>query len=850
MAANSTTERTIKTKLDASGGASVSREAKQAERALKSLQRTAEENQKSFVRSADAGSSRVLGALGAVTKGMFAVGSAASSAQGLVGAAGALATLSGVALAVPGALLVGASAVGVMNLALMGFSDAVTAKDAKAWTEATKDMAPAAVDTARAIRDQNKNFTELRRTVQGGFFEGFDGDVRSLAEKYFPLLNKETGAIAGNLNKMGREVSKALFEPQSVAEVEKILRATDDTLIALRPAAANFLRGLLNLGGVGAQRTVALGKAVTDLSTRFEKMVDEGVKSGKINKLIDDGIKTAKQFGQVGVNVGQIWTTVWSGLSTGGGDFLGRIVKSTQAVEDFLHSAEGQSALRELGLTLSTVSEVASGIFNTAIRQVAPIVREIAPAAREVAVAVGDFLVNAFETAGPIIKDVATFLSDNKEAVGELVPIILGLAVAYKGLRVAQDIRGWVEGAVIALDNFGKKADIVGEKIGDGKSGKGLAGRLGGLRAVAGVAAIGTAAVALDELNTSAAGAEEKLSVTDDALHNVVGAGKEVASLNFRGIFQELKDEWQQMIDFGNKAKNDAARNRVSGIKVKVEADTFAAQLDLNKLMNAINKSSGTVNINGNDNPAAFALRRVLEEIKQGKETVTINGQSVPAQDALRQIIDQINLGTGTVDMNGNTVPAGAALTEVLRRIGASTADVNVGANTSAAQGVINSFIQRNDGRTVQIYTSVLGSGGLASAGRLAGGGRPFFSGPVTGPGSGTSDTAGLFALSNGEHVLRDAEVRAAGGHAAIFAWRRSLMSGVRGLADGGVPTYLTRSMPQSMGASVNVSTTSAAPEVKVFLGSREITDVVRTELEYHDRQKRRTAATGPGGAW
>lgn len=41
----------------------------------------------------------------------------------------------------------------------------------------------------------------------------------------------------------------------------------------------------------------------------------------------------------------------------------------------------------------------------------------------------------------------------------------------------------------------------------------------------------------------------------------------------------------------------------------------------------------------------------------------------------------------------------------------------------STAQGMIDGFIRMNNGRTIQIYTSVLGSGGLASAGRLATGG-------------------------------------------------------------------------------------------------------------------------------
>jgi len=66
----------------------------------------------------------------------------------------------------------------------------------------------------------------------------------------------------------------------------------------------------------------------------------------------------------------------------------------------------------------------------------------------------------------------------------------------------------------------------------------------------------------------------------------------------------------------------------------------------------------------------------------------------------------------------------------------------------------------------------------LAAPGRADGG-------AISGPGTGTSDTAGLFRLSNGEHVLTAADVAAAGGQGAIYAWRQSLHSS-RGYADGG----------------------------------------------------------------
>jgi hypothetical protein len=56
--------------------------------------------------------------------------------------------------------------------------------------------------------------------------------------------------------------------------------------------------------------------------------------------------------------------------------------------------------------------------------------------------------------------------------------------------------------------------------------------------------------------------------------------------------------------------------------------------------------------------------------------------------------------------------------------------------------------------------------------------GRMAFGGPVHGPGTGTSDEAGLFRLSNGEHVLTAKQVDAAGGHNAVMAMFAGMAQG------------------------------------------------------------------------
>ncbi|WP_041560282.1 transglycosylase SLT domain-containing protein [Nocardia farcinica] len=64
--------------------------------------------------------------------------------------------------------------------------------------------------------------------------------------------------------------------------------------------------------------------------------------------------------------------------------------------------------------------------------------------------------------------------------------------------------------------------------------------------------------------------------------------------------------------------------------------------------------------------------------------------------------------------------------------------------------------------------------------------------GPVHGPGNGRDDKAGLYRLSRGEHVWTADEVRAAGGHEAMYRMRRTVLKGggTQAKPDGPLPGY------------------------------------------------------------
>jgi TP901 family phage tail tape measure protein len=82
---------------------------------------------------------------------------------------------------------------------------------------------------------------------------------------------------------------------------------------------------------------------------------------------------------------------------------------------------------------------------------------------------------------------------------------------------------------------------------------------------------------------------------------------------------------------------------------------------------------------------------------------------------------------------------------------------------------------------------------GAASGGRAYGG-------EISGPGGPTDDSAGLYRLSDGEHVLTAADVDAMGGQHAVYAFRDALHSGGGGGA--GPAVYLTQNIYPTPGMS------------------------------------------------
>lgn len=186
----------------------------------------------------------------------------------------------------------------------------------------------------------------------------------------------------------------------------------------------------------------------------------------------------------------------------------------------------------------------------------------------------------------------------------------------------------------------------------------------------------------------------------------------------------------------------------------------------------------------------------------------------------------------------------------------ATTITVNTSEATSAVvrlQEQINSM----RGNTLKIGIRYVEEdkpgGGTSFAGGITQGAAT--GGAIYGPGSGTSDTAGVWRLSNGEHVWTAAEVNALGGQEEMYRLRAMVASGqLGGFATGGeVNRYGTPgSAPIDLSRYASAATTSGNGESRsithhspVIVERMEVADY--TDFRAQEEKERRMHKVGGG---
>lgn len=416
----------------------------------------------------------VVGRLAQLSTGLMKVsaggGAAAVGLGQTVGAVGALVSalgpLSGLTGVAAGGLGVLAAANVTVKAGLLGMAAAVKVvhdQDPEALAESMRGMAPAGRDFASAYAGVSAEFGKARLDVQQRLFAGLGTEVTQLGQTALPMLRDRMGGVSDALNVGAKDFAGYLQSAEATSRVGAIFNNTERAIRNTSPAATDLTAILLDVGSVGSAVFADMTEGLGVTTAGWRNMIAEARATGQLRDWMDQAVVTVRTLGDVAGNVGGTVGGIFRAGQEEHVDFLARMQQGTQAVEDFVNSAEGQTALRAFfDETQGAVDELMPGLgnlgaaageavsrfgetdglirFGSAGREVLDTTSELVPALGTLG---GETLGVLSDAAGNVatgLAPVASLLGDVLDAAGPVAPAVTAMVVAFVGARVVQGI--------------------------------------------------------------------------------------------------------------------------------------------------------------------------------------------------------------------------------------------------------------------------------------------------------------------------------------------------------------------------------------------------------------------------
>lgn len=467
-----------------------------AEAEAEKLRRTLSGKKITFKATVDKSLGATLSALGSVaglaktTLAVAALAAAAGSAVSAVGGLGAaLVTMSGALLLLPALGAAGAAGLAALVVGFQGFGDALKAMgDPAKFDEALRNLAPAAADTARALKELGPAARDLRLDVQARLFAGVGEQVRILGTTWLPVLRTGLAGLAGEANTAFLGVSRVLQTPQSLSDAGTLFANLRAAFAELAQAAGPVVAALRDIGTVGSQFLPGLVAGAGAAAQRFAGFIAQARQTGQLQQVISSGLSALGDLFTILGNVGSLVVSIFGAASGSGVSFLATLKELTGQAAAFVQSAQGMTALRqifsgigavisalgpllgevarvvattlapaiaELGPQLArafsalqpaieplgralaalapvvgTVAEMFAGVLAEAIAALAPVVVELAPVLRQIATVLGQALMTAIRAIAPVLPQIAAAFGQIALALVPLIPPLLKIITA------------------------------------------------------------------------------------------------------------------------------------------------------------------------------------------------------------------------------------------------------------------------------------------------------------------------------------------------------------------------------------------------------------------------------------
>ena len=369
------------------------------------------------------------------------IGAAAGAATGqLLGLVGVLAQTSGAIFAVPAAIGVAVAAIGTLKLATSGFGDvlkAATSGDLAKFDKAVEGLSPVAQRLAGELRAVVPVLTGLKNSAQDAFSTQLIGQIAATSAVLTGPLTAGLTGVASEWGNVVKGIMGFVRESATVSAITSVLTATKSVISGVGVGLQPILAGFRDLSVVALPVIVSIANAAGSLGTTFGAWLSQMASSGKATAAIETALGVLSNLATLVTALGQIFMTVFQSASQSSGGLLGSLLTLVVAVNTFLQSAAGQSALTSLFTTLSTLASGLAPVFSTLINIVAgliPVFGQVVVAVLPALQVIADALAPAIAALQPAIGMVISALSTGLQAIA---PALLPLGQAIGAILVA-----------------------------------------------------------------------------------------------------------------------------------------------------------------------------------------------------------------------------------------------------------------------------------------------------------------------------------------------------------------------------------------------------------------------------
>lgn len=367
-----------------------------------------------------------------------------------LGAAAALAEVSGALLILLGVLTTAGLAFGAIKIATSGFGDALkNIGDPEKFAKSLEKLTPAARSAAIAVQGLKGQFDELRNSLQEKLFAGLDTEISQTGRVLLTVFKPAMESIARSSNTAIKSILQDFRSVREQTVFKEIgtegARAFDNLSKAVLPLIQAFLVVASVAAKVFADVTGGAGAA----ATKFAAFVTQLKESGKLEEIMLRGVAAIKKLGTVAGNVFGIIGSVMKASGADGQGFLDTLVKITGKMNEFFTSFQGQFALTAFFDLLKAVQVIVAELaplgpavvatmlsITNALQTVAPYVTPLAAAFGNLVLAIQPLIVLAGTVAAAVLSGITTVFRDLKPIVETLVTAIAGFVTnALPGLK-------------------------------------------------------------------------------------------------------------------------------------------------------------------------------------------------------------------------------------------------------------------------------------------------------------------------------------------------------------------------------------------------------------------------------